>query len=275
MSEFDYAGRVAIGQYLPTNSPLHRLDPRIKLGVALLWMAAIIVANSISGLALAITLVAVCFAMARVPIRLALRGIRSALPFLLLLALLQVFVMPQYRTGGVIWHIWRVMLTTGGVYAGVMLLLRFAALILTISLLSFTTRINELLHGTEAMLRPLQRLRLPAHELSLALGIAVRSVPLLAQEAERIAKAQASRGGDFGRGAGNVLQRTRRVLPLVVPLFLAALQRAERLALAMEARGYMGGTGRTHLIELRAGASDWLALAVALAGAALVVALPW
>jgi len=274
MSEFDYAGRVAIGQYLPTGSPLHRLDPRIKLGMTLLWMAAIVVAGSISGLTLATAVVAAGFAIARVPIRLALRSIRSALPFLLLLALLQVFVMPQYRTGSVIWRVWRLTVTTGGIYAGIVLLLRFAALILTISLLSFTTAINELLHGTEAVLRPLQRLGLPAHELALALGIAVRSVPLLAQEAERIAKAQASRGGDL-RGGGNVLQRTRRVLPLIVPLFLAALQRAERLALAMEARGYMGGAGRTHLIALRARPADWLALAAALAGAALVVMMRW
>jgi len=275
MSEFDYAGRVAIGQYLPTGSPLHRLDPRVKLGMALLWMAVTIIAGSISGLTLAIAVAAAGFALARVPLRLALRSIWSALPFLLLLALLQVFVMPQYRTGSVIWRVWRLAVTTGGIYAGIVLLLRFAVLILIISLLSFTTGINELLHGTEAALRPLQRLGLPAHELALALGIAVRSVPLLAQEAERIAKAQASRGGDFGRGGGNVLQRTRRMLPLIVPLFLAALQRAERLALAMEARGYMGGTGRTHLIELQAGRADWLALAAALAGAALVIALPW
>ncbi len=155
--------------------------------------------------------------------------------------------------------------------AGAVLLWRFALLILAINLLSSVTTTVELMHGLESALRPLQQIGLPAHEIALTFEIALRSVPMLAQEAERIAKSQAARGGDVARGKGGVAQRVRQVLPLLVPLFISALGRAERLALAMEARGYMGGEGRSHLIELRADWRDWAFLAVVVALAVVVI----
>jgi len=263
-SEFDYLSQVTIGQYLPGDSPLHRLDPRLKLLMALLWIGAATISGSLRGLGLGLAVIVAAFALARVPLRFALRGVRTALPFLLVLALLQILVIPQKAPGAMLWRWWQLAVTTGGLYAAALLLTRFASLILTISLLSFTTTTTGLMHGAERVLQPLQGIGLPAHEFALALNIALRSVPLLAQEAERIAKAQAARGGDFGRGRGGILRRVQQVMPLLLPLFLSALQRAERLALAMEARGYMGGKGRTHLIELRAQPSDWLALGLML-----------
>jgi energy-coupling factor transport system permease protein len=146
----------------------------------------------------------------------------------------------------------------------VVALVRFVVLIMGVSLFSFSTRTTELTHGVEHLLRPLQQIGLPAHEFALTVVIALRFIPLLALEAERIAKAQASRGADYGGGRMNVLKRARRLLPLLIPLFVAALRRAETLALAMEARCYTGGRGRTHLIRLSARFSDALAVGAAL-----------
>ena len=262
MSQFDLLSQVTIGQYLPGESILHRLDPRCKLVAALVWLGVCVASPSLPGLAWAIGVVLAGLALAQVPLRFAWRGPRAAFPFLALLALLQVFMMPGNRSGGVLWQ-WRfLVLTASGIEAGALLLARFLALIWLIALVSFTTTTSALVHGVDELLSPLGRLGFPAHELALTMEIALRSVPLLAQEAERLAKAQASRGGDLATGRGGVLRRVRRALPLLVPLFLSALDRAERLALAMEARGYMGGKGRTRLATLRARPADWLALAV-------------
>ncbi len=271
MSEFDFLGQVTIGQYLPGDSPLHRMDPRAKLLMALAWIAAVVACRSLLGMALAALAVAAGLWVARIPARFALRSVWRALPFLALLAVLQVLVMPGNRTGAVLWQWWIVTVTTGGLLAGALLVARFVVLILAISLLSFTTGTNDLMHGLEHLLRPLQRLGLPAHELALTFDIALRSVPLLALEAERLAKAQASRGGEFGGAKGGAIRRVQQALPLLVPLFLGALQRAERLALAMEARGYVGGRGRTQWVALRMRSADYVALALVLGIAVAVV----
>ena len=262
MSEFDLMGRVTIGQYLPGDTLLHRLDPRAKLTAGLVWMGAAIVSQTLLGLSWGILLVILGLAVARVPMSFAWRGVRSALPFLVFLAAFQVFFMPATRVGDLLWRWGFITVYVAGLRAAGLLLARFALLIWLISLLSFTTTTSGLMHGVEQMLHPLGRVGFPAHELALTLDIALRSVPLLAQEAERLAKAQASRGGDLGSGRGSIVRRVRAVIPLLVPLFLSALGRAERLALAMEARGYMGGRGRTRLVTLRATRRDWLTLAL-------------
>ncbi len=273
-SEFELLGRVTIGQYLPTGSRLHHLDPRIKLLMVVLMITAVIVSHSLVGLALLLAVVVAGLLSARIPLRFALAGLGPMLPFLLLLALLQVFAIPQYGAGAtVIWQ-WSILKATDrSVLAGALLIARFTVMVLGISLFSFSTTTTELTHGVEHLLRPLQALGVPAHEFALVVNIAIRFLPILAEEAERLMKAQASRGADFGRGQRNFIARTRRLLPLLVPLFLVSLRRAEQLIEAMEARSYLGGKGRTHLISLRARPSDYVAL-VGVAGlAALVVQL--
>ena len=261
-SEFELLGRVTIGQYLPTASALHRLDPRAKLCMGLLLTAAVVAGSSLSGLLVLLAAVLLGLVLARVSVRFALSGLRPVLPFLLLLALLQVVAIPQHSLGAQVWWRWGPLAVTDrALLAGVLLVVRFATMALGLSLFSFCTTTTELTHGIEHLLRPLQRLGLPAHELALVFDIAIRFLPILAEEAERLMKAQASRGADFGRGRGNFLQRARRLLPLLVPLFLVSLQRAEELIEAMEARCYMGGKGRSHLIHLRSGSADYLAIA--------------
>ena len=273
--EFEFLRNVTIGQYLPTGSAFHRLDPRAKLVMAVLFLIGVLASDSLIGQAAAHAAVVAGLLLARIPLSYAWRGLRAALPFLALLALLQVLTIPRNDVGYVFWRWGWLAITTVDLLAAAVSLARFVALILGLSLFSLATSTTELAHGTEHLLRPLQRLGLPAHEFSLMLVIALRFVPLLALEAERMAKAQASRGADLGRGRGNPFQRARRMLPLLVPLFVAALRRAETLATAMEARCYTGGKGRTHLIQLQARWPDVLAVALVVALVALVLAMAW
>jgi len=260
LSEFEFLSDVTIGQYLPTGSVWHRLDPRAKLLMGLIFLVGVVVNKSLVGGMVVCLLVLVALRSARVPLNYALRGLKPVLPFFIFLGILQVFTVPRNDVGVVLWQWWRLTVTVTDLQMAALTLLRFVVLVLGLSLLSFSTRTVELTHGIEHLLRPLQRFGLPAHELSLVVIIAFRFVPLLAMEAERLAKAQASRGADFGVGKGGALKRARRLLPLLVPLFVTALRRAEALALAMEARCYTGGAGRTHLIRLRARWVDGLAV---------------
>lgn len=262
---------VMIGQYLPTGSAAHRLDPRAKILIAVLLMTGAVATRSLVCLLLTLSLVLGGLVLARIPLGYVLRSLRPALPWLLLLALLQVVAIPQNNTGTLLWQKGWIVITTQDLRMAALVMLRFAVLILLINLFSLITSTTDLTHGIEGLMRPLQRLGLPGHELALVLVVALRFVPLLAMEAERLAKAQAARGADVGAGRMNPLRRARRMLPLLVPLFVTALRRAETLALAMEARGYTGGRGRTHLIRLQARMSDVGAtLAVALFAALLI-----
>jgi energy-coupling factor transport system permease protein len=271
-SEFELLGRVPIGQYLPTGSFVHHLDPRVKLLMVLLLIITVVVSTSLIGLALLLLAILCGLLAARIPARFALAGLRPMLAFLLLLALLQVLAIPQYRAHAtVVWH-WAILTVTDrSLLAGLLLITRFVTVMLGLSLFSFSTTTTELTHGVEHLLRPLQALRFPAHEFALVINISIRFLPILAEEAERLMKAQASRGADFGLAHRNVVLQARVLLPLLVPLFLVSLRRAEELTEAMEARCYLGGRGRTHLICLRSVASDYVALLGALGLAALAI----
>ena len=271
-SEFELLGRMTIGQYLPTGSPVHRLDARVKLLAVVLGIIAVVFSRSLLALFLLLLVVVFGLWIARIPSRYALAGLSGMMPFLLLLALLQVFAIPQYRSGAAsLWHWGPLTVSDRSLLAGLLLIARFVVMGLALSLFSFCTSTTELTHGIEHLLRPLQALRLPAHEFALVVNVAVRFLPILAEEAERLMKAQAARGADFGRGQRNVLQRARLMLPLLVPLFLIALRRAEELAEAMSARCYLGGRGRTHLIQLRANLGDYVAFVVVLCLVVLLV----
>jgi len=273
-SEFEVLGHMTIGQYLPTGSLLHQLDPRVKLCMGLLLIVAVISCSSLIGQAILLAAVFAGLALARISLRFAIGGLRPMVPFLLLLALLQVFAIPQYSANATI--IWRwsfLTMTDRSVLAGILLIARFAVAALGLSLFSFSTTTTELTHGIEHLVRPLQKFGFPAHELALVVNIAIRFLPILAKEAERLMKAQASRGADFGRGQHNFIRRTRSLLPLMVPLFLASLRRAEDLIEAMESRCYVGGKGRTHLVHMRSCPSDYFALFATLGIATVAIGL--
>jgi energy-coupling factor transport system permease protein len=275
MSDFELLGAVTIGQYLPGRSPLHRLHPGVKLSLAAVLLGALVATDSVVTLSLSLVLLLWLTGLALVPPRFALRGVLSAWPLLVLLALLQVVAIPRNDSGAVLAALGPVAITTGDLHAAGVLLLRFAALIVLVSLVTFVTSTRELVHGAEALLAPLSRVGLPGHEMALTLTVALRFLPILAIEAEHIAKAQISRGAPLGSARGHDRPRgvraIRQMLPLLVPLFLAALRRAEVLANAMEARAWSGGGGRTRLVRYPLGGADLIAAVVALAWAALAI----
>lgn len=277
MVDFELMRNVTIGQYLPTGSVLHRLDPRTKIvgfGVLLLVTALLRPAAGVLGaLALALALVA----LARVRVGYALSGLRPALPILLLLAAVQLAFGWGATAGAgcaplLTW--WLVRITTCSVLAVIAMLGRLTALLLLTSLLTFTTSVSELTRGVETLLRPFQRFGVPAHELAMVFTLALRFVPTLAEELEKLLKAQAARGADIRLGA-NIIARTRQLAPVMTPLFLSTLRRSEELIEAMVARGYSGGANRSHYVRLRPSPHDRVALlltALLLAGLLLV---PW
>jgi len=268
MAEYEFLANVTIGQHLPTGSVLHRLDPRAKLLAFILLVGVVSFTPTFSGNVVLLVIIAGLFTLARISFMYALRGLRPLLLWILAFAIFQLlFTSSGGFVGGTDCQAlagwWFISITTCSVKLVLVSTMRFFGLYLLVSLLTFTTPTTELSHGTERLLSPFARVGVPAHELALVLTIALRFVPTLAQEAERLVKAQVSRGADFGGASRwHFVRRTRQMLPLLVPLFLSSLRRAEVLTLAMEARCYGGGKGRTHLIELKSSSIDYVALAV-------------
>jgi energy-coupling factor transport system permease protein len=277
MSEFEVLRSIAIGQLVPTGSVLHRLDPRVKLtGTALLMLPLMARAGPTVAL-VGLLLVLGLLLLARFPLGHALRGLRPLLPLFAFVLILQLLFYPHQQAiaaGSLpLWQWGSLAISGASVVALVTMLLRMVAIVLLLTLLTGIADTSDLAHGVEGILRPLQRLGLPAHESSLVLVVALRFIPLLGRELERLLKAQAARGAEMGRGRGGPVQRVRRTFPLLVPLFVATLRRAEELALAMEARGYVGGRDRTTLVHLQMRPADVVALLIVLGvcGALLVV----
>jgi energy-coupling factor transport system permease protein len=265
MSQFEFLRSVNIGQYLPIDSPLHRLDGRTRLVLFTALILATTLVQSPLGLAAALLLILVGLILGKVPLKYALRGLIPPLPFLLVLAVLQVFFNNTANLPPVWWSIGSVKITPGDFGAAGMLLLRFFSLILALSLTTTSLSSSELTNSLGKLLSPLTRLGLPAHDLVLVIQVTLRFIPQLAQSAERIAKAQAARGVDWGGPSGNLIQRTRRIMPMIIPLFLTSLRRAEILALAMDARAYGDSLRRTALVEMHFRWVDTLALQLGLA----------
>lgn len=268
MEDFEYLRNVTIGQYLPGHSVVHRMDPRAKMIILVLLAAAITVNLSYTANLVLLAVSVMCVLVAQVSLRYILGGVKPVLPFMAFLASMQLlfygnqFIGPN-MTNVVLWRWGIVNITTGSIQLVVISILRFLQLLLLASLLTNTTTTTELSHGLERLLRPLARVGVPAHELSLVATIALRFVPILAEQLETVAKAQASRGAELSRsGPLHFVQSARRLTALVVPLFIDAFRRSEDLILAMEARCYLGGKNRTHLIELEYNGIDYAAMAV-------------
>ncbi|MDE3087873.1 MAG: energy-coupling factor transporter transmembrane protein EcfT [Chloroflexota bacterium] len=280
MEEFEISRNITIGQYLALGSFVHKMDPRVKLLSFALLVAAITFSATYTANAILLVVVFALVPLSKVPIRYAVSGLKPAIPIVLLLAGLQIFFYTSAFAGGqncASFFRWGpIDSNTCGVQLAIVSAARFIELLVLTSLLTFSTTITELTRGTEQLLAPLQRFNFPAHELALTMTIALRFVPTFAEELERIMKAQVSRGADLGgQGRLRFIQQTRALLPLIVPLFLSALRRAEELILAMEARCYVGGKGRTHFLEFTTKPSDWIAFAAVIAFAVAVLFVPF
>ncbi|MBE3576758.1 MAG: energy-coupling factor transporter transmembrane protein EcfT [Limnochordales bacterium] len=250
--------RLPVGQYLPGESAVHRLDPRTKIIWTLLWMVTLFGVGSFAGyVSFGVFLVAV-LVLARIPVRAVWRGIRPLMYLILFTAFFNLLATP----GQPVVRLGPLAITDAGLVTAGLVTARLLLLIAGASILTLTTSPLALSDGIETLLRPLQRIGLPAHELAMMMAIALRFIPTLLEEAERIMKAQKARGADFE--SGSIQQRIRSLLPVLVPLFVSAFRRADELAVAMEARAYRGGAGRTHLRELHFQPIDLLWMAVSL-----------
>lgn len=245
---------ITIGQYLPGNSYIHRLDPRTKLLVTVLLIVVLFLVDTFVGYGLITAYVLLAFWLSQVPIKYILRGLRPIIFIIVLTLTLNVFMTP----GEILWQ-WRFLtVTKEGLVKGAMMGARLILLITGTSLLTLTTSPIALTDGIESLLRPGRRIGIPAHELAMMMSIALRFIPTLLEETEKIMKAQMARGADFE--SGNLLRRAKSLIPLLVPLFVSAFRRADELATAMEARCYRGGEGRTKLKQLRYTRLDYVAL---------------
>ena len=273
MSEFEYLRNVPFGQVVPGDSPVHRLDPRARITLFILLLAAALFTPRPLGLGLALALLLAGVRLARLPLGYTLRALFAPLPFILLLAVLQVFFNGLQDSGPILLNLNVILITPPDLVAGGMLLLRFTTIVIGITFAGQVMSISELAHGLEGIFAPLERLRLPVHDGVMVVIIALRFLPFLAMSAERIAKAQASRGAQWTRVGGSLLRRVRASLTLLVPIFVTSLRRAETMALAMDARGYASRARPTSLVEMRFTPRDGLAVAAAFALSALVVLL--
>jgi energy-coupling factor transport system permease protein len=261
---------VTIGQYIPRESPVHRLDPRTKIAAVGMLMVAIFVVRDFAGYALLAALLLGVIALARIPLGYVLRGLRPILFLLLLTVILNTFF-SGIREGTPLLQIRGVIVYREAVLRAAFIGVRLIMLVAVTSLLTFTTSPVALTDGIERLLRPFRRLGVPAHELAMMMTIALRFIPTLLEETEKIMKAQMARGAEFDRGGA--LRRARALVPVLVPLFVSAFRRADELALAMEARCYRGGEHRTRMKELIFAPRDAVALALALA-ASTALAVP-
>lgn len=258
---------ITMGQYYPVDSVVHRLDPRMKLVLTIAFIVAVFLAHSFPGyLVLSCFLFFVC-RMSNVPFRLMLKGLRPLRLIIIFTFLLNLFFTP----GDDVWlSFWVIRITREAFLQALFYSLRLVFLVAGTSLLTLTTSPIALSDGIEMLLTPLKRIHFPAHELAMMMTIALRFIPTLLEETDKIMKAQMARGADFE--SGNILVRAKAMVPLLVPLFVSAFRRAGDLAMAMESRCYHGGEGRTRLRVLKTSGNDWIAMLI-VAGLILLIVL--
>ena len=244
---------ITIGQYYPANSRIHKLDSTTKLVATIVFMVSLFVVNKFwPYLLVAAALVAV-IKMSQIPLKYILKGIKPLRWIILFSFVINIFFLP----GEVIWKFGFLTLTKEGIRQAVFMSIRLIFLVIGTSLLTLTTSPIQLTDGIERMLNPLKKIGLPVHELAMMMTIALRFIPTLLDETDKIMKAQMSRGADFE--SSNLIKRAKNLVPLLVPLFVSAFRRADELAMAMEARCYRGGYNRTKMKEVKITKSDYIA----------------
>ena len=257
---------ITIGQYYPVDSVIHRLDPRTKLAGTLLFIVALFCANSVAGYAIITVFLAAVIKLSNVPFKFIVRGLRAVLVLLLISVLFNLFL----TSGTVIWQFKFLKITEEGLRLSVFMALRLIYLVIGSSVMTLTTTPNQLTDGMEQGLRGFAKFHVPVHEIAMMMSIALRFIPILVEETDRIMKAQTARGADFE--SGGLMQRIKNMIPLLVPLFVAAFRRATDLAMAMEARCYRGGVGRTKMKPLHYSGRDRIAYLILFAFVAAVIA---
>ncbi len=259
---------ITIGQFFPGNSVVHRLDPRMKIILTGIFIVLLFMAKSIIALSVGIVFMLGAFLVSTIPFRLMIKSIKPIIPIIIFTAVLNLFFI---TTGDTLVHFWIIKITTGGIKTSIFMVVRIVCLIIGTSLLTYTTSPIALTDAIERLLSPLKKIKVPVHELSMMMTIALRFIPTLIEETDKIMSAQKARGADME--TGSIIQRAKALVPILIPLFVSAFRRAEELAMAMECRCYHGGEGRTRLKQLHIASRDFVALlvtAVFLAGVILI-----
>lgn len=236
---------ITIGQYYPTNSVIHRLDPRVKIVCTLAYLISLFLFKSVLGYAICTLFLIAVVRTSKVPFKFITKGLK---PIILLLMMTTIFNLFFTSTGKILVSIGFIKITEDGLRASVYMVLRLVYLIIGSSIMTLTTTPNELTDGIERLLRPLNKIKVPVHEIAMMMSIALRFIPILLEETDKIMKAQIARGADLE--SGNIIQKAKSMIPILVPLFVSAFRRANDLAMAMEARCYRGGDGRTKMKPL-------------------------
>ena len=253
---------ITIGQYFPGTSPIHKLDPRMKIVLTVAYIILLFTAQNAVGLAVGVLFLVLVYGISKIPPVMILRSLKPVVPIIVFTSVLNMF----FIDGRVLFQWWILKLTAEGVKTAVFMSVRIVCLIAGTSLLTYTTSPIALTDGIERLCNPLKRFKLPVHELAMMMTIALRFIPTLIEETDKIMSAQKARGADLE--SGGLMQRARALIPIQIPLFVSAFHRADELALAMECRCYRGGEGRTRMKQLKIHPRDvWSAVFV---GACLV-----
>ena len=257
---------ITLGQYYPGDTLIHRLDPRTKLVLTMVYIVALFTAIVYAGYALVFLFLAVSILISRIRLKSILSGLKPLIVIVLITGILNLF----YTKGEhLLVHFWRISIYWEGVETAVFMAPRIMLLIAGTLLLTYTTSPLQLTDGLESLLNPLKKIHVPVHELAMMMSIALRFIPTLIEETDKIMSAQRARGADFE--TGGLIAKAKALLPLLIPLFVSAFRRADELATAMESRCYHGGEGRTRMKQLRMARRDWAALAVGVLLLALVI----
>ncbi len=248
---------ITIGQYYPADSILHRLDPRVKFIVTIVFIVSLFVNNTWTAYLVSTVFLAAVIKISKVPFRFIVKGLKAVV----ILLMITLFFNMIFTPGTPVFHFWIITITKEGIVTAVRMGIRLIFLIIGSSLMTLTTTPNQLTDGLERLLKPLEKIKIPVHDIAMIMSIALRFIPILLEETDKIMKAQIARGADFE--SGGLMKKIKSMVPLLVPLFISAFRRANDLAMAMEARCYHGGSGRTQMKPLRYHGRDFGAYIIA------------
>ena len=265
---------ITIGQYFPGHSLIHRLDPRIKIILTIAYIVMLFLVKEFIGFAISIAFLLILYLVSTIPLKMILKGLKPVLPLILFTSVLNIFFV---KGDTILWQWGIFTISWQGIRLAIFMSIRILALIAGSSLLTYTTSPIALTDGIERLLKPLKYIKFPVHELAMMMTIALRFIPTLLEETDKIMSAQKARGADME--SGGLIQRAKALIPILIPLFISAIRRAEELALAMECRCYHGGEGRIRMKQLHLSGRDIVACVV-MAGCMTVVILlriylPW
>lgn len=257
---------ITIGQFFPGKSIVHRLDSRIKLLLTVMFIIMLFMADTFLELLIGVLFIGLAYVVSSIPLKMIFKSVKPIVPLIVFTAVLNLFFI---STGDVLVHWWIFKITTGSLQTAVFMIVRIIALIVGTSLLTYTTSPIALTDAIERILSPLKKIKLPVHEVAMMMTIALRFIPTLVEETDKITMAQKARGADME--SGSILKRAKALVPILIPLFVSAFRRAEELAMAMECRCYHGGEGRTRLKQLHFAMRDLYAVIISAVPIVLII----